>query len=205
MIVELDQPLARHWLAELRAEATPRSRFRELLRSLSVLLFLEAARDLPTAPVRVRTPLAELETECLAAPPVLVPILRAGLGMVEPLLALVPEAQVCHLGMYRDHVTLQPVPYYSPEIRPVAGRTVFLLDPMLGTGGSAEAALSEVKGWGAADLRLLSVIASRPGVARVRDRHPDVPIYAGAIDPTLNEKGYIVPGLGDAGDRQFTG
>jgi uracil phosphoribosyltransferase len=203
MVTELDHALVRHWLSELRAAETPPPRFRELLRSLSAALFMEASRDLPLQPRRVRTPLAEMEGHALAAPPVLVPILRAGLGMAEPILELLPEATVCHLGIYRDHATLQPVFYYTPQIRSVAGRPVFVLDPMLGTGGSADAALQVVRQWGGTDVRLLCILASRPGLQRVRERHPEAAVFVAAVDEQLNDVGYIVPGLGDAGDRQF--
>lgn len=205
MLTELVHPLVRHWLAELREKDTPPPRFRALLRGLSAALFFEASRDLPQAACRIETPLAEMEGARLAAAPVLVPILRAGLGMVDPILDLVPEATVCHLGMYRDHETLQPVFYYTPEIRAVEGRPTFILDPMVGTGGSADAALSLVRDWGAGTVKLLGILGSRPGVQRVLERHPGVEVYLCAVDACLNEVGYIVPGLGDAGDRQFSG
>lgn len=201
MLNELRHPLVQSWLGELRDVQTPSARFRELLRSLSVALFLEATRDLPTTPCTRRTPLAEIEGE-VAAAPVLVPVLRAGLGMVDGILPLVPEASVHHLGVYRCHETLRPISYYSPAV-PAAGRWIYLLDPMLATGGSATAAIETVREWSGSQIRLLCVLAAPEGVAQVHAAHPDVTIYTCALDSHLNDRGYIVPGLGDAGDRQF--
>ncbi len=205
MLHVLSHPLANHWLAELRDAQTKPADFRRVLGSLSTALFLEASRDLTTVPRTVTTPLAETVGRALPASPVLIPILRAGLGMVEPILSLLPEARVCHLGMFRDHATLEPVSYYLPSAADIAGREAFVLDPMLGTGGSSIAALELVKSWGVRSLRLVCVLGSRPGVERVRAAHPDVPIYLAALDEQLSDIGYIVPGLGDAGDRQFGG
>ncbi len=203
MLTELAHPLVAHWLAELRDVGTPPPRFRDILGSLSCALFLEATRDLPLASRPVRTPLAELEGAQLESPPLLVPILRAGLGMAEPIHALLPEATVLHVGVYRDHETLQPVRYYTPQVGDASGREAFVLDPMLATGGSAVAAISIVKSWDVARVTLLGVIGAPEGVARVGEAHPVVPIYLCALDDRLNDLGYIVPGLGDAGDRQF--
>jgi uracil phosphoribosyltransferase len=203
MLTTLDHPLGLHWLAALRDVETEPAEFRRLLRSLSLALFYEAARELPTAACRVRTPLAEHATRRLEAAPILAPVLRAGLGMVDGILALVPDALVCHVGLYRDHATLLPVPYYTPSLKDARGRQTFVLDPMLATGGSAIAAIELVRSWGGPPPRLLSVIGAPEGVARVREAHPDVPIYLAALDERLNEQAYIVPGLGDAGDRQF--
>jgi uracil phosphoribosyltransferase len=203
MLTLLDHPLVHHWLAELRDVETEPPRFRSALRRLSVALFLEAARDLPLADVEIRTPLVAMSARRLAAPPVLVPVLRAGLGMVEPILELLPECRVAHLGYRRDHVTLEPVTYYRPERAEMVGHPLFVLDPMLATGGTAVAAIREARSWGATDVRLLAAVGAPPGVERVERECPGTPIYLAALDPALNDVGYIVPGLGDAGDRQF--
>ncbi|MFN3652808.1 MAG: uracil phosphoribosyltransferase [Armatimonadota bacterium] len=204
-VTVLDHPLVRVWVTELRSAETPNARVRDLLRNLSVALFLEASRELETVGVRVRTPLTETGGARLERAPLLVPILRAGLGMVDGILELVPEADVAHLGLYRDHDTLEPVTYYTPSHRSTPGRELYVLDPMLATGGSVCAALDVVKTWAPGRVHLLSVIGAPPGVERVRSRHPDVSITLAALDERLNEIGYIVPGLGDAGDRQFGG
>lgn len=203
MLTVLDHPLARHWLAELRDVNTQPPRFRALLRQLGLALFLEATRDLPVAPTTIRTPLEELQGERIVAAPVLTPVLRAGLGMVEGILELLPECRVAHLGYRRDHITLEPITYYRPERTEVVGHPLFVLDPMLATGGTAVAAIQEARSWGATDIRLLSVVGAPPGVDRVLQQCPGTPIYLTALDPALNDLGYIVPGLGDAGDRQF--
>jgi uracil phosphoribosyltransferase len=205
MLAQIDHPLVDHWLSELRDVETAPPRFRLLVRALSAALFIEAARDLPLTGRRVRTPLAEIAGSRLGSAPVLVPILRAGLGMVDGVLDLVPDARVCHIGIYRDHETLEAVPYYTPVVNDVLGRCAFVLDPMLATGGSAVATLFLVKQWGVERIKLLSIIGAPPGVQRVTDTHPDVEIYLGALDERLTDAGYIVPGLGDAGDRQFGG
>lgn len=202
-MVVLDHPLVHHWLAELRHETTPPPRFRELLHRLTGALLLRATEDLPLAPRRIRTPLVELEVHVLASVPVLVPVLRAGLGMVEGAHAVLPECSVHHVGLYRDHETLQAVSYYEPQPPSLPGSTALVLDPMLATGGSAVATLDLVKRWDVAEIRLLCVIAAPEGVQRVTAAHPDVKIYLCALDERLNELGYILPGLGDAGDRQF--
>lgn len=203
MLTLIRHPLVEHWIAELREETTSPPRFRQLVRSLATALFLEATRDLPLAPARVRTPLAEVEGRRLAAAPVLVPILRAGLGMTDGILELVPEARVCHVGIYRDHDTLEAVRYYSPEVTGVERRCAFLLDPMLATGGSAVTAARLARDWGVNEVRLLAILGAPEGVQRVEQECPGVPIYLCALDERLNEMGYIVPGLGDAGDRQY--
>lgn len=203
MLTVLTHPLARHWLAELRDTNTEAPRFRALLRQLGLALFLEATRDLALEAVTVCTPLTSMQGERIVAAPVLAPVLRAGLGMVEGILDLLPECQVAHLGYRRDHVTLEPVTYYRPERAEVVGYPLFVLDPMLATGGTAVAAILEARSWGATDVRLLSVVGAPPGVERVTRECPGTPVYLAALDPALNEVGYIVPGLGDAGDRQF--
>jgi uracil phosphoribosyltransferase len=196
-------PLAAHQLAALRDQSTPPSAFRRHVRQLATLLAVEATRDLPTVPGVVVTPLGPAPCERLSVTLGIVPILRAGLGMVDPLLELMPEAQVWHLGLYRDETTALPVEYYSklPPSRPVAVACV--LDPMLATGGSASAALTALRSWGVGDVRLLSIIAAEEGVRRVEREFPEIRIHVCAVDPRLDERKFIVPGLGDAGDRMF--
>lgn len=203
MVMILSHPLVEHWLSELRSVDTGPARFRELVRQLSAALFLEAARDLPLLETTTRTPLMEMPARRLASGPVLAPILRAGIGMADGVLDLVPEASVYHLGFYRRHDTLEAVCYYRPTVSAAAGRRAFVLDPMLATGGSAVAALEEVYTWGVERPKLLCLLGAPEGVERVRRAHPEVEIYLGALDERLNEVGYILPGLGDAGDRQF--
>jgi uracil phosphoribosyltransferase len=196
-------PLLLHRLALLRDRDTAPRAFRQLVREMAQMLFFEAAQDLRLSPLTVRTPLAECAGQQVAESLGLVPILRAGLGMAEAILDLLPAAQVWHLGLYRDHQTLKPVTYYNklPD-RPNID-LAFLMDPMLATGGSAVAAVDILKGWGLKRLKFLGLIAAPEGVAALRAAHPDVPIYLAAVDSHLNADKYIVPGLGDAGDRQF--
>jgi uracil phosphoribosyltransferase len=196
-------PLVQHKQTQLRHVRTDPQAFRALVRELAQLLFFEAATDLRTEAQTVPTPLADYAGARVAEVVGLLPILRAGLGMAEAVLDLLPTAQVWHLGLYRDHETLKPVTYYNklpPE--PTVERAL-VLDPMLATGGSAVAAVDVLKRWGLRRIQYLGLIASPEGVKLLRETHPDVPIYLAAIDSHLNEKGYIVPGLGDAGDRQF--
>lgn len=196
-------PLLLHRLALLRDRDTPPPAFRRLVREMTQMLFIEAAADLTLAAVTVRTPLTECPAQRLTDVVGLFPILRAGLGMAEAVLDVLPEAQVWHLGLYRDHQTHRPVTYYNklPE-RPHVDLAL-VLDPMLATGGSAVAAVDILKGWGVRRLRFLGLIAAPEGVAALRSAHPDVPIHLAALDDHLNADKYIVPGLGDAGDRQF--
>lgn len=196
-------PLVEHHLARLRDQTTPPAEFRQLVHRLAMLLAYEATQDLPTRPVDVTTPLTTTTCQVLNASVGLVPILRAGLGMVDPILELIPEAEVWHLGVYRDEATAQPVEYYSklPGSRPVD--VALVLDPMLATGGSASAALTALKAWGVSRIKLLAIIASQPGVERIWSEFPDVQIHVCTVDPVLNDRKYIVPGLGDAGDRSF--
>lgn len=196
-------PLVQDKLTRLRDRDTPPPEFRRLVQDLSRLLFLEAAADLPTLPHEIHTPLMPCTGRRLAWRIGLIPVLRAGLGMAEAILDMVPEAQVHHLGLYRDHDTLQPVAYYSKLTGPPSIDIGYVLDPMLATGGSALAALDLLKRWGLTRLRYIGLIAAPEGVANLGQAHPDVSLYLGAIDHKLNEVGYIVPGLGDAGDRQF--
>jgi uracil phosphoribosyltransferase len=196
-------PLIQHHLGRLRDEATPPLEFRRLVRQLAQLLFVEASHDLRLQAGKVRTPLADCPTRRLADTIGLVPILRAGLGMAEAILELAPEAQVWHLGLYRDHRTLQPITYYNKLTGQASIDVCFVVDPMLATGGSALAALSLLKQWGLRRLKFLGLIAAPEGVKALQQAHPDVAIHLAALDSHLNEQSYIVPGLGDAGDRQF--
>lgn len=196
-------PLVLTRLAELRHKETAPPVFRRLVRELSRLLFIEASSRLKLETIRVTTPLAETLGHRLSQRIGLVPVLRAGLGMTDAILEMVPEAQVWHLGLYRDHDTLEPVTYYNklpaePEIE-----LAIVLDPMLATGGSAIASLDLLKRWGVQQLWFMGLIAAPEGVKRLQEAHPDVPIFLAALDSHLNYKSYIVPGLGDAGDRQF--
>jgi uracil phosphoribosyltransferase len=196
-------PLVLTRLAELRHKETPPAVFRRLVKELSNLLFFEAAAGLATDTISVPTPLAECDAHRLAQRIGLVPVLRAGLGMAEAILELVPAAEVWHLGLYRDHATFEPVTYYnklpaSPKID-----LAIVLDPMLATGGSAIASLDILQRWGVRQLWFIGLIAAPEGVKRLQQAHPEVPIYLAALDSHLNYQNYIVPGLGDAGDRQF--
>lgn len=202
-IFEVEHPLIQHHLARLRDEATSPAEFRLLVQRLSVLLAYEATKDLELAATKVQTPLANMTAFCLKPRIGLIPILRAGLGMVDPVLNLIPDAEVWHLGVYRDEATATPVEYYSrfPKAKPVD--VALVLDPMLATGGSAVAALATLREWGVPQVKLLAVIAAREGIDEVFAQFPDTQIFVCAIDPVLNAKKYIVPGLGDAGDRIF--
>ncbi len=196
-------PAVLHKLALLRDEATEPKKFRELVREISWLVGYEALADARVRAIRVETPIEETDGMQLADRIGLVPILRAGLGMVDAMLELMPTAQVWHLGLFRDERTLRPVEYYNKLPDSATVDLCLILDPMLATGGSATAAIEVLKRWGASRIKLLNLIAAPEGVAAVRAAHPDVPIYTAALDRQLNEKGYIMPGLGDAGDRQF--
>jgi len=196
-------PLVLHRLARLRDKSTPTPEFRRLVRELAQMLFFEVSKDLKLSARTVQTPLAECTGHELAEGIGLVPILRAGLGMAEAILDLVPSAEVWHLGLYRDHRTMKPITYYNKlPSRPTIDRA-FVVDPMLATGGSGVAALNILKEWGLKHLRFLALIAAPEGVRALRSAHPDVEIYLAALDSHLNEHSYIIPGLGDAGDRQF--
>ena len=196
-------PAILHKLAILRDETTEPKKFREVVRELSWLLGYEALADARVRPVTVRTPLETTEAHELADRIGLVPILRAGLGMVDAMLELMPTAQVWHLGLFRDERTLRPVEYYNKLPDSATVDLCLILDPMLATGGSATAAIAVLKRWGAVRIKLVNLIAAPEGVAAVAAAHPDVDIFCAALDRQLNEKGYIMPGLGDAGDRQF--
>jgi len=196
-------PAVLHKLAILRDEDTEPKKFREVVRELSWLLGYEALADVAVRPLEIRTPLETMTAAELSERVGFVPILRAGLGMVDAMLELMPTAQVWHLGLFRDERTLRPVEYYNKLPDSASVDLCLILDPMLATGGSASAAIEVLKKWGAVRIKLVNLIAAPEGVAAVTDAHPDVQIYCAALDRSLNEKGYIQPGLGDAGDRQF--
>jgi len=196
-------PLVAHKLTRLRDRNTDPKKFRELVRELAALLAYEATSDLVTIPRQIETPLAAITGAELKEKIGLVPILRAGLGMVEGIWGLMPSAEVWHIGLYRDEKTLKPVEYYNKlPIEPTVS-VCLILDPMLATGGSAVATTDVLKRWGVKKIKFVGLIGAPEGIAAMQKAHPDVPIYLAAIDDHLNERGYIVPGLGDAGDRQF--
>jgi uracil phosphoribosyltransferase len=196
-------PLVQHKLTLLRRSMTEPKKFRELVRELAQFLLYEATLDLPLNQLEITTPLASLVGSEIGAQIGLVPILRAGLGMVDPILELIPTARVWHLGLYRDHATLEPVTYYNKLPAEANTDLCLVLDPMLATGGSATMAVDILKKWGAKRIKFLGLIAAPEGVEALSKAHPDVPIHLAALDDRLNDIGYIVPGLGDAGDRQF--
>jgi len=200
----VDHPLIKNKMALLRGKNTGSKEFRELVEEIAMLICYEATRNLPLVDTEIETPICKTTEKTLAGTRIaIVPILRAGLGMVEGMLNLLPTAQVGHIGLYRDPGTLQPVEYYCKLPSDIAECEVFVLDPMLATGGTAAAAIQFIKDRGAKHIRLLSLVASPEGVKKVTAAHPDVFVYAAAFDKGLNEQGYIVPGLGDAGDRMF--
>ena len=206
MVHIFDHPLIQHKLAILRDERTGVKEFREIVSEIASLMCYEATRDLPLEDmeVTIKTPVATGTFRTLAGKKLaLVPVLRAGLGMVEGILTLIPSAKVGHIGLYRDPETLEPVEYYCKMPSDIAERDVIILDPMLATGGSASAAIQFIKNYDVKHIKLMNIIAAPEGVERVRKDHPDVAIYCAALDEKLNEHGYIVPGLGDAGDRIF--
>jgi uracil phosphoribosyltransferase len=202
-VTAVDHPLVTHHLARLRDASTPPTEFRALVQRLAVLLAYEATKDLRLTEVEVQTPLTKTTGRVLQQRIGIVPILRAGLGMVNPVLDLIPDAEVWHLGLYRDEVTAQPVEYYSklPSAGPV--EVALVLDPMLATGGSAASALAALRRWGVPTLKLLSLIAAPEGIAALEAQFPDAQVFVCAIDERLNDQKFIVPGLGDAGDRSF--
>ncbi len=196
-------PLAQHKLTILRNQATEPKKFREVVRELAAMLIVEATADLPTIDVPITTPIGETVGKKLADNIGLIPILRAGLGMVEGALEMLPQAEVWHIGLYRDERTLRPVEYYNKlPVHPTV-QVCLVLDPMLATGGSAAATVDILKRWGAQRIKFVGLIGAPEGVRRLSEAHPDVQIFLVALDERLNDKGYIVPGLGDAGDRQF--
>ncbi|MEZ6124313.1 MAG: uracil phosphoribosyltransferase [Planctomycetaceae bacterium] len=198
-----EHSLVSHHLSQLRSVSTPPAAFRRHISSLATLLFAEATRDLPLVNCEVTTPLETIQASQLRGRIAAVPILRAGLGMVEPLIDLIPEIEVWHLGLYRDEETAQPVRYYDKLPRENPVNTALVLDPMLATGGSALAAIETLKEWGVPNIWMLSIISAPEGIERLSKRFPDVRIHTCVIDRELNSQNYIVPGLGDAGDRIF--
>ena len=199
----MDHPLILHKISMLRCKDTSVKDFRELAYEIALLMGYEATRDLALTEREVETPLAKTTGRFVDKQVALVPILRAGLGMVDALMSLIPAAKVGHIGLYRDHETLQPVEYYCKLPPDIAERQVLVLDPMLATGGSSAAAIDFIKKRGAKRIKLMCFIASPEGVEVVTKAHPDVEVFCGIVDERLNENGYIVPGLGDAGDRLF--
>ena len=203
-IFYMDHPLIQHKISMLRDKRTGTNEFRKLVEEIAVLMGYEAFRDLPVEKVEIETPMEVCQSYMITGKKLaVVPILRAGLGMVNGILTLVPSAKVGHIGLYRDPKTLLPVEYYCKLPSDIEERTVFLTDPMLATGGTAEAAIGFLKEKGAKKINLLCVLSAPQGVQKVQTMHPDVDIYTAAYDNMLNEHGYIVPGLGDAGDRIF--
>ena len=204
MVHIFDHPLIQHKLAILRDERTGVKEFREIVSEIATLMCYEATRDLPTEEVTIKTPVGTGTFRTLAGKKLaIVPVLRAGLGMVDGILTLIPSAKVGHIGLYRDPDTLEPVEYYCKMPTDMAERDVIILDPMLATGGSASAAIQFIKNYDVKHIKLMNIIAAPEGVERVRKDHPDVEIYCAALDEKLNDHGYIVPGLGDAADRIF--
>jgi uracil phosphoribosyltransferase len=200
----IDHPLIQHKLTLMRQKDTGTKDFRELLEEISMFMAYEITRDFPLKEVDIETPVAKCKSKVLAGKKVgVVPILRAGLGMLSGVVNMIPAARVGHVGMYRDPETLKPVEYYCKLPSDVADRTLIVVDPMLATGGSASAALSLIKEKGAQSIILMCLVAAPEGVKVINEEHPDVPVYVAAVDEKLNEHGYIVPGLGDAGDRIF--
>ncbi|MBI3166442.1 MAG: uracil phosphoribosyltransferase [Anaerolineales bacterium] len=202
-VYESKHPLIAHKLSRLRDKNTEPKKFRELVREIAGLLAYEATADLATSPVEIQTPLAKMQAQQLKEKIGLVPILRAGLGMVEGIWELMPSAEVWHIGLYRDEKTLKPVEYYNKL--PIEPRVAvcLILDPMLATGGSATATAEVLKKWGVTKIKFVGLIAAPEGIRAMQTAHPDIDIYIAAVDKKLNEHAYIVPGLGDAGDRQF--
>lgn len=198
-----NHPLVQHLLSEARDEKTTSPRFRQLVETIGMLLAYEATRDLALENTTVKTPLEECEGHRLRLPVTVVPILRAGLGLADGVRAILPEAQTAHIGLYRDEKTLQPVSYYQKMPPNIADGPVLMIDPMLATGGSVVAAISILRQRGCRDIRLICLVAAPEGVDHVIDSDPGVPVHAASLDRQLNEKGYILPGLGDAGDRLF--
>ena len=202
--VVMDHPLIAHKISYIRQENVGTKEFREVIGEIAQLMCYEATRDLKTEEVTIKTPIAEMTGKVLAGKKLaIVPILRAGLGMVDGMLSLIPTAKVGHIGLYRDPETLEPVEYYCKLPADCDEREVFVVDPMLATGGSCAAAIELLKAKGVKKIRFLCTIAAPEGVERMRREHPDVDLYIGALDDHLNDHGYIVPGLGDAGDRIF--
>lgn len=203
-LVVMDHPLIQHKIGIIRKQETSSKEFREMIGEIAMLMCYEATRDLKLEDVEITTPITKTTVKELAGKKLaVVPILRAGLGMVEGMLAMIPAAKVGHIGLYRDPETLVPVEYYCKLPADCSERDIFVVDPMLATGGSAEAAIQMLKDKGVKNIRFMCIIAAPEGVKKMQEAHPDVDLYIGALDDHLNDHGYIVPGLGDAGDRIF--
>jgi uracil phosphoribosyltransferase len=204
MVVVIDHPLITHKLTQIRNKNTGTTEFRRIVNEIGGLMVYEITRDLELEEVEIETPLSPIKAQQLAGEKLVIcPILRAGLGMVDGILQMIPAARVGHIGLYRDEETLQPVEYFAKFPSKVEDRVVIIVDPMLATGGSAIASIDLVKRRGAKNVKFVCLVAAPEGVKAIREAHPDVPIYIASLDEKLDEKGYIVPGLGDAGDRIF--
>lgn len=200
----LDHPLIQHKLTQIRQKETSTTQFRQMINEIGGLMVYEITRDLPLEQIEIQTPVATTKANVIAGKKmVVVPILRAGLGMVDGILQMIPSARIGHIGIFRDEETLQPVEYFAKFPDELDQRDIFIVDPMLATGGSAIAAINSIKQRGAKNIKLVCLVGAPEGVKAINDAHPDVTIYLASLDEKLNEKGYIVPGLGDAGDRIF--
>ena len=203
-VMIMDHPLIQHKIGIIRRQETGSKDFRQLISEIAMLMCYEATRDLKLTDVEIETPISKMTAKELAGKKLaVVPILRAGLGMVDGMLSMIPAAKVGHIGLYRNEETLEPIEYYCKLPKDCAEREVFVVDPMLATGGSATAAITMLKNKGVKKIRFMCIVAAPQGIERMQKEHPDVDLYVGALDDHLNENGYIVPGLGDAGDRIF--
>lgn len=200
----LDHPFIQHKLTQIRQKDTSTTQFRQIINEIGGLMVYEITRDLPLEQIEIETPVAKTKANVIAGKKmVVVPILRAGLGMVDGILQMIPSARIGHIGIFRDEETLQPVEYFAKFPDGLDQRDIFIVDPMLATGGSAIAAINSIKERGAKNIKLVCLVGAPEGVKAINDAHPDVTVYLASLDEKLNEKGYIVPGLGDAGDRIF--
>lgn len=200
----LDHPLIQHKLTQIRQKDTSTTQFRQMINEIGGLMVYEITRDLPLEQIEIETPVAKTKANVIAGKKmVVVPILRAGLGMVDGILQMIPSARIGHIGIFRDEETLQPVEYFAKFPEELDQRDIFIVDPMLATGGSAIAAINSIKQRGAKNIKLVCLVGAPEGVKAINEAHPDVTVYLASLDEKLNEKGYIVPGLGDAGDRLF--
>ena len=200
----LDHPLIQHKLTQIRQKDTSTTQFRQMINEIGGLMVYEITRDLPLEQIEIETPVAKTKANVIAGKKmVVVPILRAGLGMVDGILQMIPSARIGHIGIFRDEETLQPVEYFAKFPEELDQRDIFIVDPMLATGGSAIAAINSIKQRGAKNIKLVCLVGAPEGVKAINETHPDVTVYLASLDEKLNEKGYIVPGLGDAGDRIF--
>ena len=203
-VMIMDHPLIQHKIGIIRRQETGSKDFRQLISEIAMLMCYEATRDLKLTDVEIETPISKMTAKELAGKKLaVVPILRAGLGMVDGMLSMIPAAKVGHIGLYRNEETLEPIEYYCKLPKDCAEREVFVVDPMLATGGSATAAITMLKNKGVKKIRFMCIVAAPQGIETMQKEHPDVDLYVGALDDHLNENGYIVPGLGDAGDRIF--